>query len=138
MLQKSANPLLLFGIIAFLFVGFLGLPHFGMNMNFGGIMPSCLAMGMVSVCQMNPLEHILAWQGIFTFTFNQKDILAAIFLLLAATLGVMRLLARYVVSLLKSLLKVSSLRRQYARTRASFLSPLQEAFSNGILNPKIF
>lgn len=128
------KPILFFGIIVFLLVGFLGLGHFGINMNSDGVMPNCPVMKMAVICQMNPLEHILAWQSMFTFAPNQNNTLALLLLLLASTLGVIRTPARYAAFLLK----ISPLRRQYELARASFVPSLQEAFSSGILHPKIF
>ncbi len=132
--QKLIRPLLLFGIITFLLVGFFGLGRSGMNTNSGGQMTNCPVMGATAICQMNPLEHIAAWQGMFIFTPNQNNILALLLLLLAATLWFLRMSAQYVASSLN----ISPLGRHYARASASFRTPLQELFSNGILHPKIF
>lgn len=132
--QKPAKSILFFGIIAFLLVGFLGLGHFGININSDGVMSNCPAMGMISVCQMNPLEHILAWQGMFAFTPNQNNILAALLLLLAIALGILRTRQRHVVSLYK----IFTPKRRYGQSHSLWRTSLQEAFSNGILHPKIF
>ena len=105
-----------------------------MNMNSGGQMTNCPTMGTAAICQMNPLEHIAAWQNLFIFTPNQNNILTLLLLLLAATFWFLRMFVRYAISSLN----IFPPGRHYARASASFRTPLQELFSNGILHPKIF
>ncbi len=121
---------LLLGVIAFLFLNVFGL-SLAVPMTHDGHMPGCPFMGGTAVCQMNPFEHISAWQSMFTSTAAESS-----FSLLLLTL--------MVVAWCAGIFKV----RFYPEIRAPlqyhqhnlffFRSPLQEAFSNGILNPKIF
>src|SRR3989344_1021898 len=82
---KGGRTLLISGLIAFLFLGFFGLSHSSMAMGEDGTMMSnCpLMSGQAVVCNMNPLEHIAAWQSMFT-SLPQQDNTAVILLLLAA------------------------------------------------------
>lgn len=104
--------------------------------SFGGAgmsMPThCPLMGMDTICQMNPLEHIAAWQQMFASVLanNTSSILLLLISFLAFSLQrFRRLLAAPVLAH-----QVPSLR---ARTLVNY-NPLQEAFSSGILHPKIF
>jgi len=133
--------LLLFAAIAFFFVGFLGLGHTDITMKSDGQMSSsnCFMPGMTEVlCQMNPLEHIAAWQNMFTAVPSQNDVLLLLASLLALAIGALFIAHR---STAPPEVSVSS--SQYAfftyyKRHIPITSPLQEAFSNGILHPKIF
>ncbi|HVY72754.1 MAG TPA: hypothetical protein VG984_01730 [Candidatus Paceibacterota bacterium] len=121
-------------LLAFLLFGSAGAMHFGMNMGADGKMAPCPFSGEGAICTMNPLEHIAAWQNAFTTTVqNERDIA---FLLIALTLlftvGFWREL--FTKRDLRSLQKWHSVLRE----EFSIFDPLQEAFSNGILNPKVF
>jgi hypothetical protein len=83
---------------------------------------------------MDLLEHVAAWQSMFAAIPNQGDA-AAILLLLA--LGVSLLLrAKRGTAVPKIPISQSSF--AYYRRYTPSMSPLQEAFSSGILHPKIF
>lgn len=133
---KAGRTFLISGLIAFLFLGFFGLSHVSMAMGADGTMMSnCpLMSGQAVVCNMDPLEHIAAWQSMFT-SLPQQDSTAVMLLLLAAL----------VIAFLWTHLRWPSIadacisaqffvRREYI----PLATPLQELFSNGILNPKIF
>lgn len=87
------------------------------------------------ICQMNPTEHIQEWQSMFTMLPVQSAILA-----------LLALFAFFVIFKFKFWNKVSlpdpsALHAQRFRVRVfnfQIFDPLQEAFSSGILNPKIF
>lgn len=133
--QNLTKFLLMCGIVAFLLVGFFGVGL--MEIHMGSLeqeMPGCPVMGITIVCQMNPLEHIAAWQNMFV-SVSPKGIFDTLALFLAF------------------LLFTFSVKSFWSARRASFFSaqktvqrivisiirnPLAEAFSNGILNPKIF
>jgi hypothetical protein len=97
-------------------------------------MPGCPFMndGVPVLCTMSPLEHIEAWQDMFTavpVTFT---------LLLCLTLLVF--FAPYLYSFkwsppLRSRFRFTA---PYTTSKPTFESYIQEAFSNGILNPKLF
>jgi hypothetical protein len=124
------NILLSMGLAAFLVFGSFGMSHFAMNMDNKNT--SCPYMpGMASVCNMNPLEHMAAWQSIFTATADESALTLILFLIFAMIIFVYEIKKRlYPQS--RAPLRHRQLAFVYSR------SPLQEAFSNGILNPKVF
>lgn len=119
--------------LALLVLGSFGVLHFGM-MPSDGQMSGCPFMGEGAVCRMDPLEHLAAWQSAFTATIPGQSV------------------ASFVLLLLLSLLLLQHGRQRFARKKASptrgfrvpyrgrlfFHHPLQEAFSDGILHPKLF
>lgn len=118
--------------------GGLGAFHFGMDMPMDGSMEAnCFMPGITeALCQMNLLEHIDAWQNLFAAIPSTNDILLLLVSLLA--LG-----ALYVARKNFSPPKVLISRTQqafllYCRRRTPMIHMLQEAFSNGILHPKLF
>ena len=121
--------------IAFLATGTLGF-SLGMDKSADGQMSPCPFMGMNKevVCQMTPFEHMAAWQSMFT-SLPLKDI---------SVLASLLLLAVFAVFFFRKLwdtqeLELASFHKQRFRDRTFFAhGPLQEAFSNGILNPKLF
>ena len=82
-------------------------------------------------------EHIAHWQAMFTTTAPQKALTFALLLLLVVVFITVAILKR-------NLLLLSSYYatrwRLYIRQNPnlSLFSPLKEAFSSGILHPKIF
>ncbi len=132
-------PKIIIGIasISLLWIMFFGLSKFGMGMDMDGTMVNCPFGGhSMSICKMNPMEHIQEWQSMFT-TLPAKDALSSLLTILLALLALLGL----------SFFKKFSLHDQpwpevyinpfYLR-RSQIFNPLKEAFSNGILNPKIF
>lgn len=87
------------------------------------------------ICQMNPLEHIQEWQSMFTM-LPAKDALS----ILSVLLSLLALLALRFLNT-PSLFKKPQL-EQYVNpfylNRVPIFNPLKEAFSRGILNPKLF
>jgi hypothetical protein len=134
--QNAAKTLLLLGLTAFLFLGVFGMPH-AMTMGSDGTMAmsNCPFMsGQAVVCNMNPLEHIAAWQSMFTTTFQQNSSTLILLLLAALALALVWTRTRW-PSPARSLQPIFSIIR-----RENYLPPplLQELFSSGILNPKVF
>lgn len=126
---------LLISATVFLLTGFLGAGHLGMAMRPDGQMSRCPFMGVATICQMNLLEHIAAWQNMFS-ALPQKDIFASLALLPPILLTFL---------LLGNLFRVPSKEFLSAETvrykrRNILLIPtsLQLAFSDGILHPKVF
>lgn len=103
------------------------------NMNMP--MPGCPFMNESAVlCTMDPIQHITAWQHMFTAT----PVMEAMLLL---ALIIALLLSR--TELLSWLWKIPELELLYYKTvtpseRHSSTNYLQEIFSQGILNPKLF
>lgn len=87
------------------------------------------------ICQMSPTEHIQEWQSMFTMLPVQSAVLALLALFAFFAVFKFKLWSR--VSLPNPALLYS---QRYRARVASFqiFDPLQEAFSSGILNPKVF
>jgi hypothetical protein len=137
-LKASVKYSLVLGMFVFLLVGFFGLSHNNMATSSDGQMSSgnCFMPGMTEVlCQMNSLEHIAAWQNMFTAVPSQNDILLLLASLLTLALGAL-FTTHHSTAPPKTLVSQTSF--VYYKRYVPVLDPLQEAFSNGILHPKIF
>ena len=132
MVQK----LIPFAMVMSLLVGTLGLPHFGMPMMTMGhaIMEECLLPGTATPCTMTPLEHIASWQGMFTSIPALSFAGTTLLLIFLASLAGL-VWARQVLAPPLAPQTISSFVRK--RDYVPLHSPLQEFFSNGILNPKL-
>lgn len=113
-----------------------GLSQMSMDMSTMGGKANCPLGGhSMAICQMNPMEHIEEWQSIFTM-LPAKDALSILF----ALLSLLALLALRFLNT-PSLFKKPRL-EQYVNpfyvNNVPIFNSLQEAFSRGILNPKIF
>ncbi len=135
-LYMPVKILLLAGLISFLSLGSFGMSHFAMNGMGGAVASNCPLMpGMASVCNMNPLQHIAAWQSMFTTASPQKTpILALLFLLMFA--GARALIGKIKWALEPPLI-LSWIQIRLANTFVPRYA-LQEAFSNGVIHPKVF
>ena len=121
------------GVIMFFLISLLGFFYVDMTMS------HCPFMHDMGVCTMSPLEHITAWHGISASIFQKQNYSAPFFLLaFAALFNFIRF--RYIrFRYVPSLDSPSPQRSYHARHR--FIPPitfLEEFFSNGVLNPKIF
>lgn len=125
-------------LLAFFFLAsYFGAVTIHTNMDSDGSMSGCVMPGMATLCKMDPLEHIATWQSMFTAVPSQNDILLLLASLLALALGALFLTHRSIAPP-----KVAPALQQklfsYYKQRIPIIHPLQEAFSNGILHPKIF
>lgn len=94
---------------------------------------TCPFMPGVVICNMTPMQHIAAAQSMFN-AFVQIDFSTFVLLLLS-------LLLAAVISKLRPLLKPRFVQASVFVSVQIFESPrfaLQEAYSRGILNPKLF
>lgn len=129
--QKSLVFLIL---AAFLVVGLFGLFHFAVDMN-GGDSYGCPFMNIAALCALNPLGHIAIWQNTFTSTSSEEFFY---------TLTLLVLLVILFIFTLRNFLPNGGVSRVVSRIWKTFTlellsgDSLQEAFSNGILHPKIF
>ena len=87
----------------------------------------------MAICQMNPMEHIQEWQSMFTMLPAQNMLL--ILFALFAFLLIRKLHSKF--SIPEPPLALPINRSAYSQSFQIF-DPLKEAFSSGILNPKIF
>lgn len=121
-------------LLSALWVLLFGFSQFGFGMDMNGSMINCPFTGhSMSICKMNPLEHIQEWQNMFT-TLPAKDALSILFVLFAL------LALRKLVPWCKFLLPEFSYKyfRLPVLDNFQVIHPLQEALSRGILNPKLF
>lgn len=130
-IKKILAPLLL---TTLLFVGLFGLFHITVSMNNPGQGMGCLYMDIASLCTMNPFQHIAVWQNVFTASFPKE-----IFSLIAFILLII-LFAFTSWSFWRNSKIALFVARVWQFISQIFIvrNPLQEAFSNGILHPKIF
>ncbi len=98
-------------------------------------MPGCPFMndGKPVLCTMSPLEHIEAWQDMFT-AIPTTEILLLLSLLLLALYTLQRLPSKWP----QSILRTFYIPQPHSVPRLSFSSYLAQAFSDGVLNPKLF
>ena len=124
------------GILAIFVVPSFGLAHFNMNMGMDGkmSMSDCpFTAGSSSLCTMSPLEHISNWQNMFTAIPHQDTVLQ--FLLVLSMLFFSFIFFRQVFSPPKNNFYLN---RHRQRRHIFLITYLEEAFSSGILNPKLF
>ena len=121
-------------VVILILYGSFGLPHFGMSSSMGmnGEMGPCPFMPSVAICNMTPLQHIAAAQSILTATPQERSNLLFMLLLAFAAL----ITASFYRRILWPPLVPVSL--TFVKYPAFAQSSLQEAYSRGILNPKIF
>ncbi len=133
--QKLVKAIFTLGILTFFLFGIFVVMNFGMDTGMNGVMSRCPFADGMSVCNMSPFEHIAAWQSMFTSLPRQQQYIGSLLLLL--------LVSFLVVTWIRNIYPPSkNLLRQFLYTRHKEYTPrgsfLQEAFSNGILNPKIY
>ncbi len=87
----------------------------------------------MAICKQNPMEHIQEWQSMFT-TLPVKDVLT----LLSMLLALFALLKLRQVFSVPKIPQADSYINLFYLHRPPIFNSLQEAFSSGILNPKIF
>jgi hypothetical protein len=109
-----------------------GFSQFGMGSN--GQNVNCPFSGhSMSICNMNITEHIQEWQAMFA-SLPAKDIIAtlfALFLLIA--------LRKFLPFKTFSFPEIKKVHTYFLlKDRFQIFDPLKEAFSRGILNPKLF
>lgn len=135
--KKFSSLLAVLVIVTFLFVAFFGMADssFGMQMNEKGQMSGCLFGGHAGICTMTQSEHIQAWQNLFT-TLPPKAIGLSLVLLLFGLTFVSALIRRQrSVDRDESTIKLRNYSENLSIKPFNFI---QEALSQGILNPKIF
>ena len=121
---------------AFLFMSMSGILLTGMSMgmagDMNGSMQGCPFMLGTSICHMSLFEHISAWQMMFAAT-------ARVSIMMLAVLSVL-IFAFFLSKHFYPPPKLFSTRSlTYAKRRSLRFAPtLLEAFSSGILNPKLF
>lgn len=131
---KLSENLILFTFISFIFVSILGV---GMSMKMtDGQMSSCpFTTGQTAMCQMSATEHIAKWHQTFLGIPTKTNLLALAMLFLAiVSIPFVKPLSQF-----EKLTELAA--RLFAYHKAHFVKifdPLLLAFSDGILNSKIY
>ena len=137
--QKFARFLLSFALVAFLSIALFGISQtvMGMEKRSDGTMSGCMFNGQAQICTMTFSEHVAHWQAMFTTTTPQKALVFALLVLLAVVFVAVAILKRNLFLLFSY---YATRWRLYIKhnPELSLLNPLKEAFSSGILHPKIF
>ncbi|MBI2100201.1 MAG: hypothetical protein HYT48_02585 [Candidatus Vogelbacteria bacterium] len=132
--KKVSENLIFFTLVSFVVISILGM---GMSMETkDGQMSSCpFVASQTTMCQMSVTEHIAKWQQAFLGIPTKTNFLVLAVALLIATL----------VSFIKPFSQLKELTTSTTRFltyhRANFakiFDPLLLAFSDGILNPRIY
>lgn len=136
--KKFSRFLIALGLTAFIAVSFFGISlTMGMEKTADGSMGGCLFTGMEEICEMNFTQHLTQWQSMFTTTAPQKALAFALLLLLAVVFVTVGIFKRNLLLLFSY---YATRWRLYIRDNPnlSLFNHLREAFSQGILNPKIY
>ena len=134
--KNTLNFLLISGIISFFVVGVLDM-GIQMQTRTDGTMTPCLFNGKAEVCTMTFAQHLTQWQSMFTATASQKALASVFLILLAVAFVAVAIFKRNLFSLFSY---HTTRWKLYIRhnPHLSLFNPLQEAFSQGILNPKSY
>ena len=112
---------------------FFGITGFGLGMDMMSPTANCPFGGhSMSICKMNTVEHIQELQSMFTMLPAKNTLALFLFLALFALYKL-----RHTLSIPKLSQVDSSVNRFYIH-RPRIIDSLEDAFSSGILNPKIF
>ncbi|MEK7638944.1 MAG: hypothetical protein AAB388_02150 [Patescibacteria group bacterium] len=125
----NLNSALALLVGALLVAGSLGITHHMMNMS--GDTADCPFMPGISVCLMSPLEMVAASQSFLSGVTLTSDSALLLFLISSA-LVLATFFGFFSPPRGATRFKI---RKQKHRTQFNFL---EEAFSNGILNPKLY
>lgn len=139
MLRKISKFITLFVLLSLFFIVGFGLSHsLGMEMRDNGTMGGCMFDGQAAICPMTFAEHLSKWQDMFT-VIPQKSIILIQLLVLISTFAIVAFALRQ--HLLLSLFSYFSERWKFYiknNPNLALFDRLREAFSQGILNPKIY
>lgn len=136
MLFKVPKIIIVTVAILAIYVSFFGLYQLGAGMDMNGEMVNCpFSNHSMSICKMNPLEHLQEWQSMFT-TLPAKDVLPLLSVLLAllALLG-LKFFGKYSPY---NFPQQETFRSLFYLKNFYIPHPLKVAFARGILNPKTF
>lgn len=120
------------GLMAFLLFGTFGMSHTGMSTHTDGSMSGCPFTPASVICTMSPLEMIEVSQSLFT-TLPQPGTASLLALLLSAMFASVIFWKAFSPPRLALAYRRGHL-QEYLRPH----NFLQEFFSSGILNPKLF
>lgn len=135
--KRFNQAVILFATVAFLSVGVFGFtyPANSMKLRSDGTMSGCLFTGGAKVCNMSFTNHLSQWQGMLTATSPKISLILFSYLL---ALAVMIFASARLRAILASESSVSSKFYIKQTSYIPIFNSLKEAFSQGIINPKIF
>lgn len=139
--KKFINTLLFLMIFSFLVAYLFNMSHASsdMKINDDGTMNGCLFDDKTKICPMTIAEHLSRLQGMFTAIPPKTDFLIVLFMLISAigTLLIFKVKRRWLLLLFN---RISHRWRFYLKQNPHLplFNHLQEEFSQGILNPKIY
>ena len=131
--MNPARSLLLVSAVAFLFITTLGMGSAGMT-NSKGQMSGCPLASSPTLCHMSPLEHAFILQNVFTAIPLNSIFLVLLSILLTFSFSFLVPLIWWSVRFLSEQIS----RPPPGRGKYVPRHTLQEAFSRGILNPKLY
>ena len=131
---RIGQSILCFILVGYLFAGFIGVSHIGMGQEMNGQTVGCPFMPGVVICNMTPMQHVAAAQTMFTALPAQNDLAVLLFAFLSLVIGFLPFLRRASAQPRVTTASSTSERDEYVPTHTA----LQELFSRGVLNPKLF
>lgn len=139
MSRKISNLTTLFVLFSFLIIGGFGLSYsLGMEMKDNGTMGGCMFDGQAAICPMTFAEHLSKWQGMFTVIPQKSTVIIQLLALISTFVIAAFTLRQRLLLLLFSYF--SERWKLYLKNNPHLplFDRLREAFSQGILNPKIY
>ena len=137
--KKFTRFLLGVTLVVYLFLVVFGVSQtiMGMEKRADGSMSDCLFSSKAEICTMTFSEHLSQWKAMFTTTAPQEAFTFALLILIAVVFIAVAIFKRNLF-LLSSYFAIRW--RLYIRQNPnlSLFSSIKEAFSSGILHPKIF
>lgn len=135
--KKLGGIMLLISMAFFLWVSIFGLIYHMNGMGVNTNKNNCLFNNQTTECSMGFREHITIWHGVFTIMpQNILNLIDAIILLISLTIIItfyrnnLSILSRRITSRFKLYLK--------EHPQIKLFNNLEEIFSSGILNTKIY
>lgn len=121
--------------VAILWSGTFGLLYHMNDVKMDGNMEGCLFDGPAEICAMNYSEHIATWQSMFTILPQNVNLINLLVLTILSI--ILLFLWRNLFKLFKS---ITARWRFYVKqyNQIDIFNSLKEAFSQGIINPKIY
>lgn len=106
---------------------------YGIAMGSDGVMENCLFGSTISFCPMSLFEHLSLWQNMFVANLPKISVFYLFFFLISFLFIALR------IAQSKSY-KEKKIEKLYLKQKPDILlfDYLKEAFSQGILNPKIY
>ncbi len=129
-IRKTKSLFVIITIVALGWVTLFGI-SFGMEMRSDGTMMDCLFSRYQVICPMSIFEHISLWNNMFAANAVKTMVIFFMVMVLAATVYLFEL---------EKFSKMLNYQKLYLQQKPYLLyfDYLKEAFSQGILKPKIY